>query len=492
MPLLLRPATKSRLLATLFLGGLWCMGGCQENTITSDNEGCEALAELCPSGTRCQIDELGNAFCARMVDPPIASGAERVEPESTAGTMEAGTEIGGTGMVGGEMAGTEGIGGGAAGTEMVGGEMAGTDIMGGEMAGTEPVMCGTFDTNLKPAEASIPQVMLVVDRSYSMVNSEDRWTPALRAISQVTQALEEGVFFGLTLFPDPTSNAIDPNELMSCESWGRGRLSCEEDVMACVPGRVMVNSAVNNSFSIREALNNYPPLSGQGTPTYSALQEAANALLQQQGTSSEKVIILVTDGMPACNFDIDPNTCNCLSLPFGGTCGQFAGMCLDDNRTIQEITRLAGLGIKTIVVGMTIGLPDEGACIDDDDGDWCPYGGQACVNGMCVNLAPSVLSAMARAGGDSSGDYYSVDNVSDIESQVTAATASIAPCVFDIQNIPPNVYDQLVVYLDGEVVPRDPNRMNGWWAERGILEFYGNTCDSIRDGMSHRIAARCE
>ena len=395
-------------------------------------------------------------------------------------------------MLGGVMAGTE-----MAGTEA--GEVAGTDsggmVLGGEMAGTdaagaEDFMCGSFMTNLKPSAGSIPEVMLVVDRSSSMNNNEDRWTPALRAISQVTQALEENVSFGLTLFPDPSNSNIDSTLLGTCMEWGRDQFSCEEDIMACVPGRVLVNQAVNNSFSIREALNNYPPVLNQGTPTHSALQEAARALTSQGNQSSEKIIILVTDGLPGCNFDIDPQECTCLtSAPFHCEVGNFSGMCLDDNQTIQEVSRLAGLGIKTIVVGITIGSPPESSCLPDGG---CAYGGQSCIGGRCINLAPSVLSAMAQAGGDPSGNYYSIEDVANIESQVTLAAASVAPCIFDIQNIPESVYEQLVVYLDGMVVPRDESRMNGWWANRGVLEFYGSACDTIRDGMSHRIAARCE
>ena len=367
---------------------------------------------------------------------------------------------------------------------------AGEMISAGDDAGTEAVACGTFNTILKPAAANIPDVMLVVDRSYSMINTEDRWSPALRAISQVTQALEAEVSFGLTLFPDPTSNNVDSTEVNMCQSWGRDLYNCQEDVSACSPGRVLVQTEVNNSFSVREALNNYPPVPNQATPTYSALQAASEALLMEQSDSAEKVVILVTDGMPGCNFQNNPTTCTCLtSAPFFCEFDNFAGMCLDDNRTVQEVTRLTGLGIKTIVVGMTIGLPTEGPCISNNE---CASGGQACMNGGCVNLAPSVLSNMARAGGDPNGQYYSVDNLNEIEAQITRATASVAPCVFDIADIPEALYDRLVVYLDGDVVPKDENRMNGWWAERGVLEFYGNTCDSVRDGMSHRIAARCE
>ena len=373
---------------------------------------------------------------------------------------------------------------------MAGTDMAGSEAGGTMQAGTEAFMCGSFMTNLKPSTGNIPEVMLVVDRSYSMVNREDRWTPALRAMSQVTQALEETVSFGLTLFPDPNRVSVDPNTLNTCMSWGRGQLLCEEDIGACTPGRVIVNQALNNSFSIREALNDYPPLPNQATPTVSALQEAANALINQGNQTSEKIIILVTDGLPGCNFEINPQNCTCLTnVPSFCAADDFAGMCMNDEQTVQEITRLAGLGIKTIVVGITIGSPAEFDCIGNDE---CPFGGQACINGQCVNLAPSVLSAMARAGGDPSGNYYSIENLADIESQVTLATASVAPCIFDIQNIPEAVYEQLVVYLDGMVVPRDESRMDGWWANRGVLEFYGSACDAIRDGMSHRIAARCE
>ena len=468
------------------------------DTIAPRTQGCESLASSCPERTECQLDALGNAFCAPLMDPPLAN----------AGTETAGTEMAGTEMIGGEIAGSEIIGGDIAGEEitgteaglmagmdlagmvMAGSDVGGTDVGGTSMAGAEDFMCGSFMTNLKPSEGSIPEVMLVVDRSSSMNNSEDRWTPALRAISQVTQALEENVSFGLTLFPDPSNTNADAALLNTCMEWGRDQFSCEEDLMACTPGRVLVNQAINNSFNIRQALNSYPPVPNQGTPTYSALQEAARALTSQGNQSSEKIIILVTDGLPGCNFEIDPQECTCLtSASFQCEFGNFAGMCLDDNQTIQEVSRLAGLGIKTIVVGITIGSPEELSCIE---GDQCRNGGQACINGSCVNLAPSVLSAMARAGGDPSGNYYNVENVADIESQVTLAAASVAPCIFDIQNIPESVYDQLVVYLDGTVVPRDEARMNGWWANRGILEFYGSACDTIRDGMSHRIAARCE
>ena len=132
----------------------------------------------------------------------------------------------------------------------------------------------------------------------------------------------------------------------------------------------------------------------------------------------------------------------CIRDSFFCQADQFAGMCLDDQRTTSEIARLAGLGIQTVVVGMTLGLPPEGiACMN---GSGCPYGGQGCVNGSCVNLAPSVLSEMARSGGEASGGYYSVADLNEISAQITQAAAGFAPCVFDLPSIPEEAYGCLL------------------------------------------------
>ena len=50
--------------------------------------------------------------------------------------------------------------------------------------------CPEIRRELKPSVSSIPRVMLVVDRSWSMMDS-DGWSPIERALSVVTQALED-------------------------------------------------------------------------------------------------------------------------------------------------------------------------------------------------------------------------------------------------------------------------------------------------------------
>ena len=58
---------------------------------------------------------------------------------------------------------------------------------------------------LKPSPGSIPRVMLVVDRSYSMIVEEDRWSPIENTLSRVTDSLRDTVQFGL-VFPSPASD----------------------------------------------------------------------------------------------------------------------------------------------------------------------------------------------------------------------------------------------------------------------------------------------
>ena len=245
---------------------------------------------------------------------------------------------------------------------------------------------------------------------------------------------------------------------------------------------------MNNAASIQTLLDAHRPQQDLGTPTYSALRAAGDALLGSSSGGS-KVIILITDGMPGCNFEVAPSTCTCLtSAPFFCDFEDFSGMCLDDTRTTSEVVRLASQGIQTVVVGMTLGLPPEGgACTGLSS---CPYGGQGCVSGRCVNLAPSVLSEMARAGGE--GDYYSVADLDEISAQITQAAAGFAPCIFELPMVPEELYGELSLYIDGELITRDEGRESGWWAEGGQLELFGEACASIRDGQAHQVSARCD
>ena len=120
-------------------------------------------------------------------------------------------------------------------------------------------------------------------------------------------------------------------------------------------------------------------------------------------------------------------------------------------------------------------------------------GGQRCEAGRCTSLMPRLLDAMAVAGGRAvDGRHLQVEALEDLENALMAAAGSLAPCSYDLSSFPPELFPQLQLLIDGEEVPRDPQRMNGWEIIDGQLELFGATCDRLRDGAAHSITARCE
>ncbi len=301
--------------------------------------------------------------------------------------------------------------------------------------------CTSVQLNLKPSAASIPRVMLVVDRSYSMVGIEDRWTPIEETLSRVTASLSETVHFGLVLFPSP-----DPGFVGS------------EAEMACAPGEVNVSTGANTASDIQQWLRNAPPQMGLATPTYSALDAAGRSLAQNP--SGNDYILLATDGGPGCNFNMNYNTCECLNhacllgLP---------EMCLDNQRTVNKVQQLADDGIKTMVLGIA---SDE-----------------------FMPAARSVLDGMAVAGGTAqNGRHLEVGRVNELERALTAAAGQLAPCTYDVGALAGQSED-LNITIDGEPIPRDESGRNGWDINGSDLEFFGDACNQLRDGQAHRIGA---
>ncbi len=140
-------------------------------------------------------------------------------------------------------------------------------------------------------------------------------------------------------------------------------------------------------------------------------------------------------------------------------------MCLDDNRTVNKVRELAQQGIKTIVLGMT---------------------GQ-----NFLAEARAVLDRMAVAGGTAvDGRHFEVDRVDDLADAIAATAGSIAPCTYELGEMANNA-DQLVISIDGEEVPRDQSQQHGWDIQDGMLEFFGESCQSLRDGRAHAIDAAC-
>jgi len=426
---------------------LLCCWACGDDAPSGELFDCMQTPDACPVGSSCRSDEQGIQSCIPNDDRPPALDALVTGPPDV---------------------------------QFIAGDAAGQRV---HDAGLNRVMdsqstppsdsgerCGNLRLLLKPNPGNVARIMLAVDRSWSMLELEDRWTPITTALRAVTMALNGSVQFGLVLFPNPSSR----NPPAGVHS-------------ACVPGVVNVEPGQDRSADIVNWLNMGEPARNMGTPTASALESAAEAL--RRNPTGNDYILLATDGGPGCNNGLNSETCVCNT---GSNCVLFEAPhnCLDDGRTTALIGDLATSGIKTMVLGITRGQNAEGNRCQQNG--HCPPGGQACVNGTCRNQLNRVLDAMAVAGGTAiNGHHFEVTDLGQLQAQVAAAAGSVAPCVYDLGALATEV-NRLQVAIDGMPINRDPNHGNGWDVNGGTIEFYGAACAALRDGRAHEIQANCQ
>ncbi len=193
---------------------------------------------------------------------------------------------------------------GGAGGDITGGDPAdGADGGAGgggvsdECQQVEPIQVATGD----PAD-----LLLVVDKSGSMDDSldtgQDKWPVMRDALTTVVQQYENGIRFGLMLYPDDD---------------------------ACAAGSVRSQLAMQNAGSITGQLGSTFP--DGGTPTHTTIA-AAGSYYAGVTSPGERYVLLATDGEPNCGDPAD-----------------------DEAPTVTEsiaaIEALHGDGISTFVLG---------------------------------------------------------------------------------------------------------------------------------------------
>lgn len=481
-----------KLMTYFFLIGLVATA-CGDDSASSTT--CVQNPAQCPSGTRCMVDEIGNAFCGPITPidgTDVLVLTDDMGTSNTGGTGGMGGTAGNTGgAAGNRMGGSSGAGGqnnsggtaGQAGATGNGGSSsggtAGSNAGGG---GGSDNTCRDLSILLKPSRgvANTARIMLAVDRSGSIIDWNG-WNAIEAGIADTLNLLGEGVQFGLTLFPSPTGGA-----------------GVRDD---CTSAQLNQTVGYDNTDDILRFLDIGGPQSNQGTPTSTAIQAAGDHLLE--APTGADYILLVTDGAPNCNaFSNEPSRHDECICTTGSSCFLFDDnyMCLDEARTTTLIQRYADAGIKTIVLGITVDTPSISSIpcpanrtcgpaqsCSCDSGNGCPGN----TTGQCQDELRPTLRAFAQAGGASNnGDFYEVSNLNDLQSAITTTAASVRPCTFDLEDIA-NVNGALTVTIDGNEIANDPNRADGWYAEGDILTFYGSACVTIRDGRAHAIAASC-
>lgn len=315
-------------------------------------------------------------------------------------------------------------------------------------------------------ELAVTQLMFVIDRSGSMSFSLDgddeaprgawRWTALANALRQTITSFDGEIAMGAKFFPEPLDRRDNADAARACR----------------VDTGVGISPALGNASTILSVFDRTTPLGG--TPTAEAVRSAASFL---RGTRSvARAIVLATDGAPNCNAGLDPEICRCTSQ---ASCtadpdlGRYS--CLDDARAIDSVRRTATTDrIPVYVIG--IGSNEDPEFFD-------------------------VLEQMAVAGGRARATaprHYPAQSESDLTSALTTIRDSVARCTYLTPSAPTDP-DDIAVQIDGQRIPRDVSKQNGWdWVDReyGEIAFFGPACERAQGAASRAAAVsgvvRCE
>lgn len=300
-----------------------------------------------------------------------------------------------------------------------------------------------------PIDRRRAEVMFVIDRSSSMLWALDgntvipgepsRWEILRDALDEVLDDTEHLLEYGAKFFP----LEVDPGTPIDSET------ACTND-----PG-IDLAPAPENLDALLRFFDTTAPAGG--TPTATALIATRDHLEENQREGVAQFIVLATDGGPNCNPDAEAEGCICTGPPDYCIDSSSFYNCLDDERTLAVIESIfAERGVPLFVIGIdNPGRPDLADFLDE----------------------------MALAGGrprpdDGGRRFYSVRREGDLPDALDAVTGSIARCLF---TLPPELAadPRLVISLDGDPLPRDPGRVDGWdWTDQpaGELTIFGESC----------------
>jgi len=310
-----------------------------------------------------------------------------------------------------------------------------------------PDASGFCGNQIHQAIANAPNIYFVLDASGSMAEKDGgstRFAKVRTAVVGVLRSLGPLINVGLALFPHDAS-AEEP-----CHSG--------EQVLSVKPGDAKTgeDGPTTNSFLSATSID---PLGG--TPIASTLGLLAPTLTLLNGKT---IVVLATDGGPNCNLGAACGISECMAnieglcAPDINCCDVDAPYgpqsCLDRGPTLDAVGSLADLGIDVYVIG----IPGS-------------------------ETYESMLSQMAIVGGAATNTppfYYRVDDLSTLGQVLGDIAAVVVSCEFDLSD-PPDEPGFTNVYLDGELLPFDPD--DGWdWKTDSVVELRGDACARLKKG----------
>lgn len=316
----------------------------------------------------------------------------------------------------------------------------GTSGGGGNGEGpTDALMeCGTTAFRV---ERTPPEVMIVLDRSGSMMRTSDnknplnpddmvpagtpvRWRYTYDALRSVITTTQSDIAWGMKMFPTCTPGAMiyqcDPN---ACHT--EGGLTLPEIEQAALLTMTMTKSP--------------PRLDTGATPMAPAIDAAVTVLQGRKANGRPKYILLATDGIPNCG--VDP-----MSMTRKDSVGDVAG-------AIASVKAAKAAGFDVFVLG--IGFMD-----------------------------PTLNSLATEGGRAREGDtkYYSANDENTFKAALAEIAAATVSCTLPLDRTPePDAVAR--VDIDDMEVPM--SAADGWsWgdAERKSINLNGSYCMKLKKG----------
>jgi hypothetical protein len=293
-----------------------------------------------------------------------------------------------------------------------------------------------------PANPNSPQILIVLDRSGSMIGvgggggvGKNRWEPSVSAVKKLTASLTGTVEFGLMLFPSPgNADGGGFGGFLTGIAGGGGP--------GCAAGVVNVPVALNTAGEISSMLDMSGPDVGS-TPTAASLLAAKEALSGgcSDCVAKPKYVLLVTDGQPTCGADGGPG---------------------DVDATNAAIDELSKAEIKTYVIGYDT-LPGT------PEGD--------------------AMQSFAEHGGTEK--YFPVEDETSLVAELTRIASALVPCEFELKD---EITDPS--YVRVEIDGKTYNFGSDWQVDgkKIVLDPMGGACPLLRDAQVHflNITRECE
>ena len=341
--------------------------------------------------------------------------------------------------------------------------------------------CGTANVviDLPP-----PPVMLVLDKSGSMVNNswdhdgdpgtseETRWATLYSVSDFILTNFESSIQFGLQMFPSTsaTTSCANDSACPACDVAGAPEVAIGLDnraaILAAMPAMSADSSAVAGAT----------PAAGGMVNAKAALDAAVAA------GESGPAIILITDGAANCGLQWADEPCE---FPGDGTSASCELMDYFDDQLEPLVQGYAGEGVNTYVVG--IDIQDQ---VLDPNSEY-----NFSVDNTNVY---EELNAIAVAGGKpqaGSESFYNATNEAELMAALSEIAGELQSCVIDL-SLPPNSPPQenqinfVEFWMDGQMLEKleiseaecDAGAADGWiWLEEGVsVMFCGAACDTLK------------